>query len=229
MNEPTIEGLIARYVKDGDVVSIGTSELGEKFVKKLALALEDEKIPINDIEFIPTSMRMATVASSLGIQIADINDKEIDVAIEFADAADENFNFIKRHSSSLVRDKMISQSAAILVSICNEKNMMKRLRGTIPFEVSTFGWKRTLNQLDAYGAARRREKGGVPFHTETGNYMIDVDFDSIFSYEELEVQSKNIPGVLETGLFVGLADKIVLYGKGIRLLSRTEPDGVKIP
>ena len=222
MEDQHIEGFIIRYIKDGDVISIGTSELGEKFVKTLALALQKEHIPINSIEFIPTSMRNATVASSMGLPIADINDKEVDVAIEFVDQVDQNYNFIKRNSLSLVRDKMIAQSAGNLIVVTDEKNFVDRLKGTVPFEVSTFGWKRTQNQLDTYGRARRRETNGIPFKTETGNYIIDVVFDSIFDYEELETESKNIPGVLETGLFIGYADKIIVHGKKIQLLSRTE-------
>ena len=224
MQESHIESFIVRYVRDGDVVAIGTSQLGESFLKKLAIALEQEHIPINHISFVPTSMRMATIASGLGLPIADINESEIDVAIEFIDCVDDSFNFIKRNSTSLVRDKMIATGCETLVAICGESNFQERLVGRIPFEVSTFGWKRTLNQLDVYGRARRRESDGMPFRTETGNYIIYVDFDKIFSYDELEVQSKNIPGVIETGLFVGLADKVILQGKNIRVLSRTGPE-----
>ncbi len=222
MHEKHIEGIIARYVKDGDVVSIGTGDLGEKFIKKLALALEQEHVPINSIEFVPTSMRSAMVASSLGLPIADINDKEIDVAIEFVDQIDNNYNFIKRNSHSFVRDKMICQSAGTLIVVADESALVEKLRGTIPFEIATFGWKRTLNQLDVWGKARRREMNGIPFKTETGNYVIDVDVDGIFSYDDLEFETKNIPGVLETGLFLGYADKVVLRGAKLRLLSRTE-------
>src|SRR3989344_3224112 len=222
MEDSHIEAFIVRYIKNGDVVSIGSGELGERFLKTLAIALEKAHIPINEVEFVPTSMRNATVASSIGIPIADINEKEIDVAIEFVDQVDAGYNFIKRNSSSFVRDKMIAQSAGTLVVIADEQNMVERLKGTIPFEVATFGWKRTLNQLDTYGRARRRETNGVPFKTETGNYIIDVVFDSIFNYEELETETKNIPGVLETGLFIGYADKIIIHGKKIELMSRTE-------
>ncbi len=222
MDEHVIEQLIARYVKDGDVVSIGSSPLGEKFLKKLAIALEDYNVPIDSIEFVPTSMRNATVASSLGIPIADINDREIDVAIEFVDQVDEDYNYIKYSSLSFVRDKMIAQSAGILIVVADEHAMVKKLRGKIPFEIATFGWKRTMNQLDALGEAKRRMNGDLPFKTETGNYVIDTKIDNIFSYEDLEFETKNIPGVLETGLFIGYADKIILHGKSIQLMSRTE-------
>ena len=222
MQDQHIESLIVRYIKNGDVVSIGTSGMGEKFLKKLAMALEHEHIPIDEIEFIPTSMRMAAIPSSLSLPIADINEREVDVAIEFVDQIDGDFNFIKRHSSSFVRDKMIAQSAGILVAVADEKAMVKKLRGMIPFEVATFGWNRTRNQLDALGSARRRMNGELPFKTETGHYVIDVEIDNIFSYDDLEFETKQIPGVLETGLFVGFADKIVLHGKKIQLMSRTE-------
>jgi len=222
MQDRHIEDFIIRYIKEGDVVSIGSGELGEKFVKKLALALEHTHIPINNVELVPTSMQIASLGSGVGLPIADINEREVDVGIEFVDAVDHNYNFIKRHSASLIRDKMIAQSSAILVVVCEENNMMEKLRGAIPFEIATFGYKRTVNQLDAFGKARRREKNGMPFRTETGNYIVDVEFDNIFSYEDLEIDSKQIPGVIESGLFLGFADKIVLHGKQITLLSRTE-------
>ncbi|MEM4710119.1 MAG: hypothetical protein QXT97_03960, partial [Candidatus Diapherotrites archaeon] len=67
MEESHIEQLILRYIKDGYVVSIGSNSIGEKFLKKLALAIEDANIDINSIEFVPTSMKNATIASSLGL------------------------------------------------------------------------------------------------------------------------------------------------------------------
>ncbi|VVB98909.1 Ribose-5-phosphate isomerase A [uncultured archaeon] len=223
MKDDHIEAIIARYVKDRDTVSIGSNELGERFVKKLALALEMKHIPITEIDFIPTSFRIASLASQVGLKIADINDHEVDVAIEFVDQIDSHYNFVKRSSASFVRDKMIAQSAGLLVAIAEDKAYVKKIRGNIPYEVATFGWKRTLNQLDSFGKAKQRlRKDGMPEKTETGNYIIDVEFDRLFNYEELELTTKNIPGVLESGLFVGYADKIMLHGKNIRLMSRTE-------
>lgn len=221
MHENHIEAMVVRYIKDGDVVSIGSGDVGEKFVKKLALALEAKHIPINSVEFVPTSFRIATVASGLAIPIADINEREVDVAIEFVDQIDAHYNFVKRNSSSFIRDKMICQSAGLLVAVADEAGFVEKLRGRIPYEVSTFGWKRTLNQLDGFGkAARRLKTNGTPEKTETGNYIIDVEFDKLFNYEELEILTKNIPGVIESGLFVGYADKIILHGKKIQVMGR---------
>ncbi len=222
LHEKHIEGFVAKYVKDKDVVSMGTSKLGEEFLKKLALALEDEEIEIWDIKFVPTSLYLASIASSLKIPIGNLNDEEIDIAIEFVDQIDENFNFVKRHSLSLVRDKMIAQSAAILIAITKKEDYVKKLRGKIPFEVCAFGWKRTMNQLEKLGKAKLRMGKDKPFRTETGHYLIDVNVDEIYSLEEMEYQAKEVPGVLETGLFIGYADKIILHNKTIEVKSRTE-------
>ena len=222
LTEEAIEQFIVKYVKDGDVVSIGTSGLGEKFLVKLAIALEHEHIPINQIKFVPTSHRLAAIASQLGMEMTSLNDDEIDVAFEFVDQIDNDFNFIKRNSYSLVRDKMIAQSAATLVAITEQANSGKMLQGRVPFEISSFGWRRTVNQLEMFGNARLRMEKATPAKTESGNYLADVNIDGIFSLEDVEYKSKEIPGVLETGLFIGYADKIVIHNKTIKVLSRME-------
>lgn len=222
LQERHIEDFVRTYIKDKDLVAIGTSKLGETFLKKLALAMEDKKVNIWDIKFVPTSLHLAGVATSLKIPIGNLNEREVDIAIEFVDMIDNNFNYIKRNSLSLVRDKMIAQSAAILIAITEKHNFVKKLKGKIPFEICPFGWRRTINQLENLGKAKLRMEKGKPFRTETGHYLIDVDIDEIYSLDELEYQAKEVPGVLETGLFIGYADKIILHNKTIEVKSRVE-------
>ncbi len=214
-----IEDFVAKYIKRDFVVAVGTSLLGKAFLNKLAFAEAEKGVKIS---IVPTSLETAAIASQLKLRIASLNDVEIDVAIEFVDAVDENYNFIKRNSSSLVRDKMIAQSAATLIVVSKHENYVKKLKGTVPFEIATFGYKRTLNQLNLFGNARLRELKNRPYKTETNHYLVDVDVDEIYSPEDLEYQAKEIPGVLETGLFLGYADKIILHNKGIEVKSRTE-------
>ena len=220
LSEAVIEKFILKYIKEGDVVSIGTSKAGEVFLKQLALALELDHVPINSIRFVPTSNRLAVIARQLEIPVTTINEQEIDFAVEFVDQVDRGFNFVKRDSSSLVRDKMIAQSAENLVVVAEEKNFVRKIRGRIPFEIAFFGWKRTLNQLEAFGHARIRADGERKLKTETGHYIVDVDCDKVFSLEDLEYKAKEVPGVLETGLFLGYADRIVLHNGRVRVLSR---------
>lgn len=219
LHERHIEDLVAKYVRNGDVIAIGTSKTGEVFLKKLAFAIEERGIGVS---VIPTSMKHAAIASSLGLKIASINDSEIDLAVEFVDMVDEDYNYIKRDSSSLVRDKMIAQSAATLIAVARKEDFVKRLKGKMAFEVATFGWGRTLLQLDSLGKAKLRESAGKPYKTESNNYLIDVEIGLGYELEDLEFKAKEIPGVLETGLFLGYADKILLHNHDIEVKSRTE-------
>jgi len=219
MEDSHIEDFVAKYIKRDYVVAVGTSLLGKAFMNKLAFAEAEKGVKIS---VIPTSLETAAIASQLKLPIASLNEREVDVAIEFADAVDENYNFIKRNSSSLVRDKMIAQSAATLIVVAKHGDYVKKLRGRIPFEVATFGYKRTMTQLNLLGSVKLREVNGKPYKTETNHYLVDVEVDELYSLEDLEYQAKEIPGVLETGLFLGYADKIVLHNKNIEVKSRTE-------
>jgi len=218
LKDEHIGQFIAKYIKDGDVVSIGTSDLGEKFVKKLALALEEKG---EKVKIVPTSAKVAGLAAAMGIETTTLNKEEIDIAIEFVDMVDDDFNFIKRDSHSLVRDKMIGQSAEVMVAVAEEENFVKKLGGSIPFEIAPFGHMRTVMQLGKLGKAMLRMDGKKEAMTESGNYLADVDVDSVYSLEDLEYQAKEIPGVLETGLFIGYADRVILHGGDkIRVKSR---------
>ncbi len=225
LNEDIIDALVEKYIKPDSVLAFGTSREAEIFLKNIAIKLEDSSHHLKSVEVVPTSSHIAAILSSIGVPIADLNEKEIDVAVEFADRGDHSFNFIKRDSLSLVRDKMIAQSAAEMIAVVEEKNFVKRLSGTIPFEVAVFGWKRSLAQLEAMGEARLRMTGDSAYKTETNHYIIDVEVDEIYSLEDLEFQAKNVPGVLEAGLFIGYADRILLHnGKGIQVKSRMDYD-----
>ncbi|MDO8428415.1 MAG: ribose-5-phosphate isomerase A [Candidatus Diapherotrites archaeon] len=220
ISEEIAEVLIQKYVKNHSVVSLGTSEHALKFLKKLAFKIEEENL---DIELVPTSAKMAVIASSFGLPLVSVNEKEIDFALEFASLADYNFDFVKHETHSLIRDKMIAQSAEKLFVVCEKKHFVKQVYGKVPFEISTFGWKRTLVQLDAFGKASLRKKNGQAEKTESGNFLIDVNLDFSHSLHEIDVVSKNIPGVIETGIFPGYADYLVLtHGSKITMKSRVQ-------
>ncbi len=219
MNELTIEGLIAKYIRDDSVVAIGTSQLAERFLKTLALKLAERN---QTIHFVPTSIRIAGMASELGLHIVSIEEREIDVAIEFPDQADFQYNFLKTDSESLVRDKMICQSATDLIIILEKKQFVERLSGWMASEITSFGWKRTLVQLEKLGPSKLKTVNEKPFVTESGNYLALTKIDEIYSPDELEFQAKDVPGVLETGLFIGYADRMVLYNPGLEVKSRIQ-------
>ncbi len=210
MNEDTIAGIVEKYIKNGQVVALGTGEFEEHFLKKLALHVEQQG---HEIKFIPTSMKLATIAAQLHLPITSINEHEVDVAIEMVDLVDPNFNYIDNYSFSLVREKMIAQSAAELTIIAKKENFVQRLHGPVAFEITPFGWKRTVVQLEQLGKTSVRRANGKFLKTESDNYLADVQVDSIVSMEDLNFQAKEIPGVVETGLFIGYADRVILYGE----------------
>jgi ribose 5-phosphate isomerase A len=218
MNEDTIAEFIAKHVKEDMVVALGTGDFEEHFVKKLALHVEEHN---HKIKFIPTSMKLASLAAQLQLPITNINDHEVDLAVEMVDLIDKNYNYIDNNSFSLVREKMIAQSAAELTIIAKKENFGPRLHGPIAFEITPFGWKRTLVQLEQLGPATLRKTNGKVFKTESDNYLADVQVDGIVSMEDLNYQAKEIPGVIETGLFIGYADRVLLYDEKGGLESRS--------
>jgi len=209
--EDQIEGLVEKYIKHGQTIGIGSSALGIKFLKKMALKKE---IEVLDLKIVPTSAEMTLILKQLNLEMGSLDEKEVDIAIEFADLVDQNYNYIKKDSKSFVRDKMIAQSAETLIIVTKKNNFVSRLFGVVPFEVSPFWWKRTKLQLESFGATKERKNGESLIKTESGNYIIDALTDSVPSPEEFEYQAKEIPGVIETGLFVGYADRIILCDKG---------------
>lgn len=217
METDAIEGLIAKYVHDGAVVSIGSSHLGEQFLRQLVWRLEQQDL---HVLFVPTSLHLAELASELKLPLASIDEHEIDLAIDFASQIDEQYNFLKTDSHSLVRDKMICQSAEELVVACEKSGFVKRLNGIMSVEITPFGYKRTLLQLEKLGRTGLKAEKGRPFETESGNYLALVQMEREYSLEDINFSAKEIPGVIETGLFIGLADRLILYNPGIEVKSR---------
>lgn len=217
METEAIEGLIAKYVHNGSVVSVGASHLGEQFLRQLVWRLEQHNL---EILFVPTSIHLAELASELKLPLASIDEHEIDLAIDFASQVDEQYNFLKTDSHSLVRDKMIGQSADELIVACEKNGFVHRLNGAMAVEIAAFGYRRTLLQLEKLGKTALKTVNGKPFETESQNLLAVVQIDSAYALEDINFSAKEIPGVVETGLFVGLADRVVLFNPGIEVKSR---------
>lgn len=223
LSEEQVDAFVTRYVKDGHVVAVGTNQLGELFLKKLGLLCEQNRW---NVQIIPTSTGQIATANMFHLPLTTLNEREVDVAIEFVDQADGDYNFIKRYSTSLIRDKMVAQSAAELVAILPEKEFVTKLHGNIPMEISAFGWKRTLLLLERVGRVDHQKYTREPPKTESGHYLVDVEIDEGMSLEDIDTQARLIPGVLETGIFIGSADRLILVGSTeIHVKSRLDNEG----
>ncbi len=212
-----VQILLEKYEKNDSIVSFGTGPLNKDFLKRLAVYIENNSL---NISVVPTSHVLSELCSELKIKTASLNDVEVDLAFDFADMVDEDFNYISNETTSLVRDKMIAQEASELVIICDEKNFVKKLKGNITLEVSPFAVNKTILHAMNLGEVTHRKVNGEAFLSETGNHFLDVKIDDIYDVEELDFQAKRIPGVLETSLFIGYCDRVLLHGSTITVKSR---------
>lgn len=220
LSEEQVDAFVSRYVKDGQVVSVGTNQLGELFLKKLGLWCEQNKW---SVQIIPTSTSQIETAKQFHLPMTTLNDREVDVAIEFATQADGDYNFIKGNTTSLIRDKMIAQSAGELVVIVPASSMVEKLTGMVPYEIAAFGWKRTLLMLEQVGRVDFTKYKNEPPKTELGHYIVETIMDDHLLIDEMDAQARLIPGVLETGFFIGSADRILMVGdQEIKVKSRME-------
>ncbi len=218
LSEEQVDAFVSRYIKNGQVVSIGTNQLGEIFLKKLGIWCETNRY---HVEIIPTSTTQVQTAREFHLPLTTLNEREVDVAVEFVDQADNDYNFIKRNTASLVRDKMIAQSAGELIAVLPLREKYDKLHGIVPFEIASFGWKRTLLQLEQIGRVDFNAYRDEPPKTELGHYLVEAEMDEHLLIDDIDSQARTIPGVIETGLFIGLADRFLLVGETeIRVKSR---------
>ncbi|MGI6589386.1 MAG: ribose 5-phosphate isomerase A [Candidatus Iainarchaeum sp.] len=217
LTDERIEALLEKYVKQDSVVSFGTGPTNEDFLKKLALYSTNSGVRI---KVVPTSHSMALLANQLKIPVVSLDEVDIDLAFDFVDQVDEDFNYISNETTSLIRDKMIALDAEEMLVICDEKEFVKKLDWPISAEVSSFAINKTIAQLMNLGEVKLRMDKDKPVLSETGHYFIDINLDEVYDTDDIDFQVKKIPGVLETSLFNGFADRVILHGTQLLVKSR---------
>ncbi len=204
----------ATLVKDGQVVGLGTGSTAVHAVRALGRRRKDESL---DILAVPTSMATEREARALGIPITTLEEHpRVDITIDGADEVDPNLTLIKGRGGALLREKIVAQASKREVIICDASKVVLKLgvKTPLPVEVLRFGWMTTRGHLERLRSkARLREKDGSPFVSDNGNYIIDCQFRSIVDPEQLEEDINTIAGVVENGLFVGLAHLVVIGQK----------------
>jgi len=223
MNIQLIVNEFIKSIKNGDVISIGSCDIEKEFIDELVKVILANNL---DVFFIPTTIMQAKQIHDLGQKNVSLNDREIDIALEFVDQIDQYFNFIKRTTKSFIKDKMISQSALNLVVVSNNFNIVNEITNDVYVEISTFAYQRTIMNLQSYGHARIvTDLSNNPIKTEIGHFIARITIDKNISLEDFEYSVRTIPGVLETGLFLGLADTVYLVDEtknAIKVLARSK-------
>ena len=198
------------FVTAGQVVGLGTGSTSEFAIKALAELVREGLL----ITGVPTSEGAADLARSLGIPLADLNDVPgIDITIDGADEVDPAFDMIKGGGGALTREKLVALSSTRTVYAVDESKLVQNLGHSwaVPVEVLPFGWTLSARHLKSLGCETRlRGDLPAPFVTDNGNYIIDCRFDSILDAPQLDKSIKQLPGVVESGLFTGIADVLVI-------------------
>jgi len=209
-------------VEDGMVLGLGTGTTMAFVLDVLAARIAKGLKVVG----IPTSNRTEDRAQQLGIPLTNFAaHRSIDLALDGADEVEEgSLNLIKGAGGALLREKIVAAASKRLVIIVDETKIVQRL-GThrpVPVEMASFGWQNVLDRLAAAGMAPTlRTIGGEPFRTDGGNYIADCAFAGIDEPARLDERLKAIVGVIESGIFVGLATRIVVGGTGgVTILER---------
>mgnify|MGYP001401246579 CR=1 FL=1 len=199
------------FVRDGMVVGLGTGSTA----KHMVIALGEQVRTGVKLRGVPTSQETAKLAREAGIPLLDSENRwEIDVAIDGADQVDPAFNLIKGGGGALLKEKIVAASAKQFIVMVDHTKQVPVLGGSfpLPIEVVSFGWGSTAREIEALTKSRvvLREQNGTPFRTEAGNLIVDVHIDRITQPGELETALNLIPGVVETGLFVGRTNVLIV-------------------
>jgi ribose 5-phosphate isomerase A len=199
------------FVREGMVVGLGTGSTA----KHMIMALGDKVRTGMNVRGVPTSQETAALARQAGIPLIDAENRwEIDVAIDGADQVDPHFNLIKGGGGALLKEKIVAASAKQFIVMVDPTKQVPVLGGSfpLPIEVIPFGWGSTAREIEALTGSRvvLRERNGVPFKTEAGNMIVDAHIDRINRPGELETTLNLIPGVVETGLFVGRTNVLII-------------------
>jgi ribose 5-phosphate isomerase A len=201
------------FVRDGMVVGLGTGSTA----KHLVIALGEKVRAGMTLRGVPTSQETAVLARQSGIPLIDSENRwEIDVAIDGADQVDPGFNLIKGGGGALLKEKIVAASARQFIVLVDHTKQVPVLGGSfpLPIEIVPFGWGSTAREIERLTKSPvvLRERNGTPFKTEAGNLIVDVHLARIEQPADLEIALNQIPGIVETGLFVGRTD-ILIVGK----------------
>lgn len=209
-------------VEDGMTLGLGTGSTAYWFVAGVAERLRSGAL--QRVRGVPTSEATARQAREGGIELVDLPAAGVDLAVDGMDELAPGLDAVKGLGGALLREKVVAASARAFVLIGDESKLVSRLgeKAPVPVEVVRFGLARTVRLLGALGGeAVVRERDGAPVVTDNGNLVVDLRFAGRFDPEELAAELSALPGVVEHGLFLGMADLAFVAGQGgVRRLGR---------
>ncbi len=208
-------------VEDGMILGLGPGSTAKLAVEALGRRVQSGLRVVG----VPTSEFTGQQARSLGIPVSTLDEHpELDLTIDGADEVElGTLNLIKGRGGALLREKIVASASKRLVIIVDESKLVGRLGSqfALPVELIPFGWRVAARKLEELGAkvALRSGPDGKPYLTDGGHYIVDCAFGPIASPAKLECELNGMVGVVEHGLFLGIATQVIVAGQdGVKVL-----------
>ncbi|MBC7121035.1 MAG: ribose-5-phosphate isomerase RpiA [Candidatus Methanosuratus sp.] len=213
-----------KEVKDGQILGIGTGSTVAVFIGLLGKKVKEEGW---EIACVPTSYQSAYLAVENGLRLTTSDEHPVmDLAVDGTDEVDPGLNLIKGGGAALTKEKVVDSSAKRFVVIAESKKLVENLgKFPLPIEILPFARAKVILDLEEIGGEPKLRDGGDrkdgPLVTDNGNFIVDAAFGEIRDPKKLELEIKMIPGVVEVGLFVGIAHCAYLGDStGVRILRK---------
>jgi ribose 5-phosphate isomerase A len=209
---------VERYVRPGMLLGLGSGTTSHWFVRALGAAVAQGL----DVRGVPTSTSTRELAQSLGVPLAGFDEfHRLDLVVDGPDEVDREGHMIKGGGACLLWERIVADAADHYVVVADTSKLKDRLGAfPLPIEVVRYGWESTtrsiarLLALHGYPAdvplVRRVDAAGTPVLTDSGNFLIDAHLGSIPAPLAIDRELNWIPGVVESGLFTGIADEVIL-------------------
>lgn len=212
-----------QLVQSGMRVGLGTGSTAKYAIEEIGRKLATGEL--RNIVGVPTSEASEGLARSLNIPIQALDPRPLDIAIDGADEIDPQLNLIKGLGGALLREKITEIQASNLIIIADHSKTVTHLgeKAPLPIEIAKFGFLSTIERLrQIVPGGKLRQPGAQPYLTDNGNYIYDAQLPAQFNPAELERTLKGTLGVVETGFFLGMAQRaFVAAPDGVRALSKS--------
>jgi ribose 5-phosphate isomerase A len=202
-------------IRPGTIIGLGTGSTARHFIDALARKVRDGL----KVQAVVTSLESKAQAEAGGIPTTERIDGWLDLAVDGADEIDPAVNCVKGRGGALLREKVVAHASRRFVLIADESKLVGRLgRGPVPIEILPFLWEATSRSIESLGGRPElRMAAGEPFRSDNGNLILDTSFGAVDA--ALGAALHAIPGVIEHGLFFGMARAAIIgSATGVRIL-----------
>lgn len=206
------------WLPERGVVGLGSGSTAAFFIEALARLIAAGR----ELTGVATSMESRRLAQTLGVPLLpDAGPWDVDVCVDGADEVSRKLDLIKGGGGAHTREKLVNRAAAFNVIIVDESKLSAQLgeKWPVPIEVLSFGMGNAQRALERWGRVTPRERQGRLFVTDSGNHILDLHAGVLADPAAFDRELQQVPGVVETGLFIARADVVVVAGEhGIREL-----------